>query len=265
MFWFDGQLIESDRLELAINDPGLLYGANTFTTLRVYQQSLDHPLTHWPSHCDRLSRSLTTFDWQQPDWERLRQEAEQLVPHYPILRIVIFSDGREWISGRYLAANIKTQQQQGVIGWLADNSLYQRSLANYKTGNYLGAWLALQKAQAMEAKEAILVDELGNWLETSTGNLWGWHDGTWYTPRLDKRILPGIVRSHLLDWLKAKTIKVKENAWTLDFIQQLEIIAYSNSGIELLPFSKIIGLKKDLDNSPSHRALGQLFDYFRQN
>ena len=124
-----------------------MYGANTFTTLRVYGQSLDHPLTHWQSHCDRLINSLTTFGWQQPNWERLRQEADYLVSHYPILRIVIFSDGKEWIRGRYLAENIQAQQQQGVIGWLADNALYQRSLANYKTGNYLAAWLALQKAQ----------------------------------------------------------------------------------------------------------------------
>ena len=58
----------------------------------------------------------------------------------------------------------------------------------------------------MGAKEAILVDESGNWLETSTGNLWGWHDGIWYTPHLDNRILPGIVRSHLLNWLKSQGI-----------------------------------------------------------
>ena len=265
MFWYNGQLIEGDRLEIGIDDPSLLYGANTFTTLRVYQQSLDHPLTHWQSHCDRLINSLNTFGWQQPNWKRLRQEAEYLLPHYPILRIVIFSDGKEWIRGRDLADNIQTQQQEGVTGWLADNALYQRSLANYKTGNYLSAWLALQKAKEMGAKEAILIDKSGNWLETSTGNLWGWHNGVWYTPNLDNRILPGIVRSHLLNWLNANKIKVEENTWTPGFIQQLEVIAYSNSGVELLPFSKIIGLTKNFNHGASHRVLNGLLRYFQQN
>jgi len=37
------------------------------------------------------------------------------------------------------------------------------------------------------------MDESGNWLETSTGNLWG---GGWWTP-LAAEIAPGVVRSQL--------------------------------------------------------------------
>ena len=83
-------------------------------------------------------------------------------------------DGREWITGRYLPGDLATRQQQGIVGWLADVPIYQRCLASHKTGNYLGAWLALQQTQKYGAREAILIDESGNWLETSTGNLWGW-------------------------------------------------------------------------------------------
>ncbi|MHC5721288.1 MAG: aminotransferase class IV, partial [Nostoc sp.] len=53
IFWYDGKLIKSQTLELNINDPGLLYGATIFTTLRVYNNSLDSSLTNWLSHCDR--------------------------------------------------------------------------------------------------------------------------------------------------------------------------------------------------------------------
>ncbi|MEB3151575.1 MAG: 4-amino-4-deoxychorismate lyase, partial [Sphaerospermopsis sp.] len=47
MYWYCGKLIESKTLELNINDPGLLFGATVFTTLRVYDHSLDHSLTNW--------------------------------------------------------------------------------------------------------------------------------------------------------------------------------------------------------------------------
>ncbi|AFY78857.1 MAG: aminotransferase class IV [Hydrococcus sp. C42_A2020_068] len=240
MFWYDGELIEGDSLSIGIDDPGLLYGATVFTTLRVYDRSLDRPLTHWQLHCDRLRHSIQAFEWQSPDWRRLRQGVEILLAYYPVLRIAIFADGREWIIGQSLPVDLKERQQQGIVGWVADESLYRRSLAAYKTGNYLSAWLARQKAQKLGAKEAILLDEAGNWLETSTGNLWGWKEECWWTPALEEKLLPGIARSQLIEWLQSQNIPVKQNRWTPEFVRDLEAIAYSNSVMEIIPFSLII-------------------------
>lgn len=242
MFWYDGKLVKKDSLELSINDPGLLYGATVFTTLRVYNQSLDCPLTNWKVHCHRLYQSLQEFGWQLPDWERLRQGAEQLLAGYSVLRIAIFPEGREWIMGRNLPPDLQECQQQGIVAWLADEPLFRRSLAAHKTGNYLGAWLALQKAQKLGAREAILVDEKGNWLETSTGNLWGFKNGCWWTPTLQGNTLPGIARSQLLQWLHSHNYPVKETVWNPEFVQDLEAIAYSNSVVEVIPFRDIINL-----------------------
>ena len=263
MFWYDGQLIESNALELNINDPGLLYGATVFTTLRVYHQSLAHPLTNWRAHCDRLVHSLQTFEWQLPDWERLQQGAEALLPDNQVLRIVVFADGREWIIGRSLPADLRERQQQGTIAWLADATLFRRSLETHKTGNYLGAWLALQQAEKLGAKEAILVDTKGNWLETSTGNLWGWKDGCWWTPPLEVGILPGIVRSQLLHWLQSRDLPVKQNPWNQDFVKDLEAIAYTNSVVEVIPLHTIVAQQSHLICDPFHPALEQLRSYFR--
>jgi 4-amino-4-deoxychorismate lyase len=264
MFWYRGELIEGDSLNININEPGLLYGATVFTTLRVYQKSLDHPLTNWLGHCHRLRHSLEVFGWEFSNWERLRQGAEILLADYPILRMAIFSNGTEWIIGRILPEDLQERQQQGIVGWVANNSLYHRSLAPYKTGNYLGAWLALQKAEKFDAKEAILIDEQGNWLETSTGNLWGWKDGCWWTPALEEGILPGLAREQLLSWLEKQNLSVQKNQWTPDFIQNLEVIAYSNSVMEVIPFSGIIDCQGNRNYPPCHGALEQLQSYFLQ-
>ncbi|MGL4502759.1 MAG: aminotransferase class IV, partial [Planktothrix sp.] len=61
MFFYNGNLQDSTTLELSITDPALLYGATVFTTLRVYEQSLDSPLTAWQQHCQRLKSSLEPF------------------------------------------------------------------------------------------------------------------------------------------------------------------------------------------------------------
>jgi 4-amino-4-deoxychorismate lyase len=239
-YWYDGRLVDRNTLELEIDEPALLYGATVFTTMRVYESSLTHPLTHYSAHLDRLKNSIANFDWQQPNWQSLQQGALSLIPRFQVLRIAIFPDGRELITGRNLPLDLSQKQQQGITAWIAKTEIYRRDLANHKTGNYLGAYLALQKARQLGAQEAILLDRSGNWLETSTGNLWGWKNGCWYTPSLDCGILPGIVRSQLLVWLQKNHTLVKENCWTPKFVRDLQAISYSNCVVEVIPIKTII-------------------------
>ncbi|NES22663.1 MAG: 4-amino-4-deoxychorismate lyase [Symploca sp. SIO3E6] len=262
MFWYNGQLIQGNSLELAIDDPGLLYGATVFTTLRVYHQSLAHPLTNWRGHCHRLWNSLQAFGWQLPEQQRLQQGAEALLPSFPVLRITIFPDGREWITGRYLPKDLAQRQQQGVTAWLADTPELVRSLPTHKTGNYLTAWLALQQARQREAQEAILVDATGNWLETSTGNLWGWQDGCWWTPPLASGILPGTARSQLMNWLQKQGLVVREAVWNQELLLGFQAIAYTNSVVEIIPIHTVLTPHQSLTYESSHPSLEQLRSLF---
>jgi 4-amino-4-deoxychorismate lyase len=240
MFWYDRQLINASHLHLELNNPGLCFGATTFTTMRVYDQSLEHPLTCWQEHCDRLSNTATIFGWQQPDWQQLRQGAELLAANSPVLRMTIFPDGKEWITGRSLPEQLEQNQVSGIIVWVAKDALYRRGLPQYKTGNYLAAYLARNQAIRNQAQEAILVDHRGNWLETSTGNLWGWKNGSWYTPHLAEGILPGIARSRWLNYFRSRNLAVSENIWTRKFISTLEAIAYSNCVVNWMPIKAVI-------------------------
>jgi 4-amino-4-deoxychorismate lyase len=268
---------------LEIDDPGLLYGATVFTTLRVYERSLDSRLTNWHRHCDRLQNSIATFGWQEPNWQRLRQGAETLLPHFPVLRVTLFPDGRELVTGRFLPADLVERQQQGVVVWLAEeeegeeggegefltpNSAFRipnsfgRCLPAHKTGNYLSAWLALNRAQQYGAKEAILVDAAGNWLETCTGNLWGWREGRWWTPPLETGILPGVVRSHLLDWLQTQNQEAGQVIWDEDFTSGLEAIAYSNSVVQIVPIREAIARSGKMTYEPDCPAFKLLWSLF---
>ena len=84
MFWYDGKLVENNQISLEISNPGLIYGATVFTTLRVYHSSLNHPLTHWQQHCDRHKKSLIQFDWPVPDLQEIKEGSEQLSKHTPL-------------------------------------------------------------------------------------------------------------------------------------------------------------------------------------
>ncbi len=260
MFWYNGSLVASNTLEVAIDDPGLLYGATVFTTMRVYQHSLDSRLTNWGRHCDRLVASLQAFDWQQPDWTRVKQGATSMLQHYPILRITLFPDGREWITGRDLPANLTNDKKYGRGAYTVELA---RSLAPHKTGNYLSGWLAQNLAKKHSAQEAILVESInGEWLETSTGNLWGWKDGCWWTPPLSAGILPGIVRIELIEWLQEQNLEVKQVPWQQELVTGFEAICYSNSVVQVMPICAIASKSTQKHYEAQHPALKLLQGLF---
>ena len=235
IFWYDGHLCEGDRITLNIHDPGLLYGATVFTTLRVFDQDLDHPQTHWNAHLTRL-RQLPPF-WVEPNWTRLRQGCNSLSAYFPILRITLFPDGREWITGRSLPSDLLTRQTVGIGVQMLDPA-WTRSLPRWKTGNYLAPWLGLRSAQAAGLQEGIFVDAKGNWLETTTGNLWGLQSGAWVTPPLEAGILGGVMR----EWLLEHSPNCCCESWTPELVQTLEAIAYSNCVVGLVPIQEVLGV-----------------------
>lgn len=253
--WYNGSAIEHNQIQLSIDDPGLIYGATTFTTLRVYE-SLDHELTQWNEHCDRLKSTINAFHWQAPDWKRMRLGAEWMAMHYPVLRIIVFPDGREWITGRSLPSDLVQKQQQGITAWVADSEL-SRSLPQHKTGNYLASWLALQSAQHFNAQEAILIDTAGNWLESSTGTLWGWKDNSWWTPPLSNGILPGLLRSRLISQLNPI-----EQPWNSESVDQFAAIAYTNCVMEMIPIHTVIDRDQKRFYDSAHPELQRLQNFF---
>ncbi len=241
-FWYNGNIETGDRIPLSITDPALLYGATHFTTLRIYNQTLTDPRTHWPHHLKRLRQTLPHFI--EPNWAQLIEGAIYFSKHYEILRLTLFPDGRHLITGRSLPPDLSDRQTHGISALLLSPD-QTRSLPHLKTGNYLEPWLALQDARQKNCAEAIFTDRYGNWLETTTGNLWGYAKGIWYTPPLcnsenSTTILPGIQRSALISLLQSQTIPIQETHWLPDRIAQFECIAYSNCVVEFIPIHTVI-------------------------
>ncbi|WP_017295219.1 aminotransferase class IV [Geminocystis herdmanii] len=259
MFYYDGNLEKGNHIQLDINDSAWLYGATVFTTLRVYNQSLFHPLTNWLNHCVRLKLSIKEFAWVMPNWERIETEATVLLEHFPVLRITVFPDGKELIMGRQLPLNLAEKQAKGIKGLVSIDPQIKRSLPLHKTGNYLTSWLALQQAKTQGYDEAILTDSDHNWLETSTGNLWGYKDGIWFTPSLDAGILPGIARKTIIE---NADFPIEINTWSWEFVQQLDSIVYSNSVVEIIPFHTIKIGEIILNYNVNHHCLEVLKNIF---
>lgn len=257
IYWYDGQLRSGVTVPLSLQEPGLLYGATVFTTLRVYENTLDHPWTAWQAHVQRTTNSLQAFRWSLPDWDQLRQGARHLAALYPVLRLTLFPDGRGLITGRSLPEHLTTMQTAGVTAWVMDSPAYSRPFPGHKTGNYLGEWSALQAAQRAGAQEAILVDRHGHWLETSTGNLWGWDQG-WWTPPLTVGILPGVLRSRLIQGLQTQGKTPKEAPWSPKQVSRFSYLAYTNSVLEVIPIQRVLQGSASVNYNPDQAKTQQL-------
>ena len=255
-YWFAGRLYVDEPMPILPSNPALAYGASVFTTMRVYGHSLEHPLTAWGEHCDRISQSLYTFDWPQPNWQRVTEGCQALLAHYPVLRLAILTDGNELITGRPLPHHLEQHQTDGVTVWGAKGPQYQRSLPTHKTGNYLPCWLAMQAAKTHGARDAILVAPSGEWLETSTGNLWGYADGQWWTPPVASGLLPGISRARLIRGLANQA--VTDTPWTSDIVEQFECLAYSNCVVGTMPIHTVLLGNIKLNYSSTHAGLNAL-------
>jgi 4-amino-4-deoxychorismate lyase len=224
-YWYQGELIDSPFLQIAYDDPALIYGASVFTTCRIYGGSIDHPLTMWAAHRQRLASNIQGLGWSAPDWSNVRAGVELMIHTHPVIRITLFSDGRELIWGKSLPTDLVDRQQQGIEAEVVAG--FDRTLPQYKTGNYLAPWLARRQV----AQEAILVNAAGDWLETSTGNL--------YTPPLAAGILPGIIRTYLVQWLRTQGKIVNEGHWDEILVNRLNGIAYSNAVVQFIPIHTV--------------------------
>lgn len=259
-YWFAGQLYENEQIAIAPSHPALAYGASVFTTMRVYEKDLAHPLTAWQMHCDRISQSLQAFHWPTPDWQRITAGCHTLMKQYPVLRLAVLTDGNELITGRSLPPNLTQQQHEGVTVWVAQGRQYRRSLPEHKTGNYLPCWLAMQAAKTHGARDAILINDADEWLESSTGNLWGYQAGRWYTPPLSAGLLPGIARARLLKTLDNKAIT--DAPWAPELVTKFDCLVYSNCVVGIIPIHTVLLGNIKLNYSSTHEGLSLLRQMF---
>ncbi len=255
-YWYQGKFIDSPFLQIAYDDPALIYGASVFTTCRIYEGSIDHPLTMWAAHGQRLASNIQGLGWSDPHWSNILKGVKLMAQNHQVVRITLFSDGRELIWGKSLPVDLGQKQQQGIVAEVVAG--FDRTLPQYKTGNYLAPWLARRQA----TQEAILVNAVGDWLETSTGNLWGWRDQSWYTPPLTAGILPGIIRTYLMQWLRTQGKIVNEGHWDQALVNQLTGIAYSNAVVQFIPIHTVLtttGQKAYTIDRQEHEYLQQAF------
>jgi branched-chain amino acid aminotransferase len=202
--WWNGRLIPRDEVRISPDDTGFRFGDGLFETLRVD----DGTARDVEAHLDRLFASLPRIALEvSEDRGALEQAIAEIAAAAPRpcarLRLTVSrgtpNDGPTRLIEAFPYAPPSPDATLKVVLLPEIRIDSQGPLAGLKSLSYQANRLALARALAAGADEAILLNERGELCEGSRSNLALRLDGKWLTPPLRSGCLPGTVRRRLLE------------------------------------------------------------------
>lgn len=253
----NGQIFESSRAKISALDHALVFGVSVFETFRVSSGEvflLDE-------HLARLKRSLEYLSIKNVKFEGLLQQLKTFIDDFDVhddlfirLMVTAGSSDLKLSQQQYVNSNIliygskisefKPVEKQAKIIDSVNRSLpeyYPITKVRLKTSDYLSAGLAqveldnYKKINNMhEHIEGILLTQEGYVAEALTSNIFWVKDGKFFTPPLSLGILPGIIRSFIIENEEVEEKLIKTN----DLMSADEIFL-TNSVNFICPLNKI--------------------------
>lgn len=104
-----------------------------------------------------------------------------------------------------------------------------------KVGNYLASLLALKRAKAAGAHEALILDAAGRVVEGTTSNVFLVRGGALVTPPEEAGILLGITRAHVVELAREARLDVRMEPVTAADLASAEEVFLTSSIREIVP------------------------------
>ncbi|MCL4460890.1 MAG: aminotransferase class IV [Nitrospirae bacterium] len=264
---YNGTLLPAAEARISVFDPGFLYGESIFTTMAVRERSP----CFLSRHLDRLLRTAEQTGWKNPpDRKDLTKGVHLLLQSLEILPSLL----RITLSPGPLTGFRLDSRQQGPSVWMVlpvyrdplPKLLYQSGVAvgvgpiqafgannpggKIKTGNlFLSRWI--RRHLPDDLFEALLRNPRGFFVEGTVSNLfWVTKDKHLLTPPETWGILPGIVRSILLETARNLRTPVRWGSLTQQSIHKARAGFLTNSFMGVLPIKAVRTDKNEIPLDP---------------
>ena len=259
----NGQIIDSSRAHVSVMDPAFLYGESLVTTVGV---SNGHP-EFLDRHIARILGMAKSLEWSFiPSRESILLGVplmlKRLDPAPRLLRITITPGalrevsmiekpsvcGDCFIFPVFRSDPPGSDLERGVDVALAHSSLLLPGdpRGRLKTGNLLlSVYLARKKPKGVS--EWILKGKTGRLLEGSVSNVFFFRDdGSVLTAPERWGVLPGVIRSIVLEELKKEGRTVRWSAPKPSDLDQVRGIVLTNSYLKVMPVGRILDEKGEI-------------------
>jgi len=230
--WFNGSLLDDPGAAvIGVDDHGLTVGDGVFESLKVVDGT-PFALTR---HLDRLAASAAGLGLPAPNLETVRGGVAEVLTgaRLPLgrLRITYTAGPAPLGSGRGAGpaslivvsdAMAPAEDTTAVarVPWVRNE---RSAIAGLKTTSYAENVVALARARAGGASEAIFANTLGRLCEGTGSNVGYVVDGQARTPTLGSGCLAGVTRALLLEW--CDVVEVDEPIGVLDEAEEVFLVS----------------------------------------
>ncbi|WP_328461617.1 aminotransferase class IV [Streptomyces sp. NBC_00448] len=210
--WVDGGLRDAADATVSVLDHGLTVGDGVFETLKA-EHGRAFAITR---HLDRLARSASGLGLPEPDLDEVARACEAVLAANPMplgrLRVTytggpspLGSDRGD--AGATLVVALGTASSRPdttatvTVPWTRNE---KGALTGLKTTSYGENVVALARAHAAGASEALFANTQGQLCEGTGSNVFVVIGGRLLTPPLESGCLAGITRALVADWAGAE-------------------------------------------------------------
>ncbi len=241
--YLDGKKID-DTLPLR----SLFYGEGVFESFR-YKNRL--PVL-FDEHINRMEKGANILRIPFPEKQNIKRVTEKALSESAIpdayVKICLLSSG----DGAFYTASESSQLLVIIKEYATSDTpvrlsvntfkiLSDSPLRSVKSMNYLENIMARREALSNNFDEALFLNERGEVVECSAGNIFWYKDQTLYTPGIECGCLPGTTRDLILDSTDESNIEYETGRYSLDNLMSADFIFISNSLIGCVPVAELQG------------------------
>lgn len=253
--WVDGRLVPAGEPQLSVLDHGFVVGDGVFETCELLD-GVPFALTR---HLDRLRASALGLGLTPPDPARVREAVGAVANAWNAVEPAVVARLRiTWTAGLGPLASTRGTGPgtlvvaAAAVGHHGDVRVHvvpwprneRGALAGLKTTSYGENALALARAHAQGADEAIFGNTRGELCEGTGTNVFLEDDLGLVTPPLTSGALAGVTRALVLEWALDAGIPVREQALPLAAIHAARHVALTSSTRGIAPVVAVDGEAK---------------------
>lgn len=236
---------------LSLTDRSIHYGDGSFTTMRV----VNGHIQLFDDHLTRLKEANQRLFIEFDNWEYLKSSALKYAHEIQsgVMKAVITrgSGGRgygthgvEGSSFILFHSSVPNYYQQWIksgieVGLSQHYLAKQPMLAGLKHLNRLEQVLIRREVEQSSYDDLLVCDQDGKLIEASMANVFWLIDKCWYTPKLDKCGVEGVMRNHVKRIINQSDSGVLEDSASPEVLKSADELFICNSVMGIVPVNRL--------------------------
>jgi branched-chain amino acid aminotransferase len=268
------KILDADKAALRADIAGLLYGWGVFTTLRIHKGEAFAFERYW----DRLVKHASASRITPPEREEVEKGIVELIEansrQEGRARITLvkgtaggwrIGQGRESEFLIFTSAESRQQQNDLSLTISPIRLLSSSPLTGIKRTAMLEHLFALEEARSRNFDDALLLNERGEVVSASSGNIFWVEGDEIFTPALATGCVAGVIRSFIIDIARRMRIHLIEGSHTLQRVHDANEVFITSTARLITPVSHFDIKDYDSDKSRLTRIMINEFQKLLRN